>query len=47
VYVNGVLDRGDPTALVLAPHQEIVVAFATTAQLPTPIPSTYQFPPGL
>jgi hypothetical protein len=47
VYVNGVLDRDDPTALVLAPHQEIVVAFATTAQLPTPIPSTYQFPPGL
>jgi hypothetical protein len=47
VYVNGVPDRGDPTALVLAPHQEIVVAFATTAQLPTPIPSTYQFPPGL
>jgi hypothetical protein len=47
VYVNGVLDRDDPAALVLAPHQEIVVAFATTAQLPTPIPSTYQFPPGL
>jgi hypothetical protein len=47
VYVNGVIDRGDPTALVLAPHQEIVVAFGTTAQLPTPIPSTYAFPPGL
>jgi len=46
VYVNGVIDRGDPTALVLAPHQEIVVAFGTAAQLPAPIPSSYRFPPG-
>jgi len=28
------------------PHQEIVVAFGTAAQLPSPIPSTYRFPPG-
>jgi hypothetical protein len=47
VYVNGTPVRGDPTALVLQPHQELVVAFGTAAQLPSPIPSSYQFPPGL
>jgi hypothetical protein len=46
VYVNGRAYRGDPTTLVLEPHQELVVAFGTAAQLPSPIPSTYQFPPG-
>ena len=46
VYVNGRAYRGDPTTLALAPHQELVVAFGTAAQLPSPIPSTYQFPPG-
>jgi hypothetical protein len=46
VYVNGRADRADPTTLVLAAHQELVVAFGTAAQLPSPIPSTYQFPPG-
>jgi hypothetical protein len=24
-----------------------VVAFGTAAQLPSPVPSSYQFPPGL
>jgi hypothetical protein len=47
VYVNGTADRGDPTMLTLAPHQEIVVAFGTAAQLPSPIPSRYRFAPGL
>ena len=28
-------------------HQEIVIAFGTAAQPPSPVPSTYQFPPGL
>jgi hypothetical protein len=37
---------GDPTALTLEPHQEIVVAFGTAAQLPAPIPSSYAFAPG-
>jgi hypothetical protein len=46
VYVNGRAYRGDPTTLTLAAHQELVVAFGTAAQLPSPIPSTYQFPPG-
>jgi hypothetical protein len=47
VYVNGAADRGDPTALTLESHQEIAVAFGTAAQLPSPIPSSYPFPPGL
>jgi hypothetical protein len=47
VYVDGTAYRGDPTTLALASHQELVVAFGTAAQLPSPIPSTYRFPPGL
>jgi hypothetical protein len=47
VDVNGAPVPGDPTALVLQPHQEIVVAYGTAAQLPSPVPSSYRFPPGL
>jgi hypothetical protein len=47
VYVNGRPYRGDPTTLVLAAHQELVVAFGTAAELPSPFPSGYPFPPGL
>jgi hypothetical protein len=47
VYVDGAPYRGDPTTITLEPHQEIVVAFGTAAQLPSPIPSSYRFPPGL
>jgi hypothetical protein len=47
VYVNGRAYRGDPATLALTAHQELVVAFGTAAQLPSPIPSTYQFPAGL
>ena len=47
IYVDGTAYRGDPTALVLKAHQELVVAFGTAAQLPSPIPSSYPFPPGL
>jgi hypothetical protein len=46
-YVDGKLVAGDPGGIVLVPHQEIVVAFGTRAQLPRPIPSSYRFPPGL
>jgi hypothetical protein len=46
LFVGGRAYRGAPTTLALAPHQELVVAFGTAAQLPSPIPSTYQFPPG-
>jgi hypothetical protein len=47
VYVNGQPYRGDPTTLALAPHQELVVAYGTPAQLPSPVASSYPFPPGL
>jgi hypothetical protein len=47
VYVDGRAYQGDPTNLTLAPHQELVVAFGTAAQLPSPVPSTYRFSPGL
>jgi len=46
VYVDGTPHLGDPTTLTLEPHQEIVVAFGTAAQLPSPIPSAYPFPAG-
>jgi hypothetical protein len=46
VYVNGQPVTGDPRAVVLQAHQEIVVAMGTGAQLPSPIPSSYQFPVG-
>jgi hypothetical protein len=47
VYVDGRPYQGDPTGLVLAAHQELVVAFGTAAQLPSPVPSSYPFPAGL
>jgi hypothetical protein len=47
VYVDGAAYRGDPATLPLASHQELVVAFSTAAQLPSPIPAAYRFPPGL
>jgi hypothetical protein len=46
VWVNGTPVRGDPAAVTLAPHQEIVVAFGTAAQLPSPVPASYRFPAG-
>jgi len=46
VYVEGKRIRGDPRLLVLASHQEIVVTYGTSAQLPRPIPSSYSFPIG-
>jgi hypothetical protein len=47
IHVESPTVRGDPTALTLASHQEIVVAFGTATQLPSPVPSDYRFPPGL
>jgi hypothetical protein len=47
VYLDGAPYRGDPDTLTLASHQEIVVAFGTAAQLPSPIPATYRSAPGL
>ncbi|HEY4227842.1 MAG TPA: hypothetical protein VGM49_05850 [Candidatus Limnocylindrales bacterium] len=46
VDVNGQPFTGDPTTLVLQAHAEIVVAIGTAGQLPSPMPSSYQFPVG-
>ncbi|MDB5189530.1 MAG: hypothetical protein JWL82_487 [Parcubacteria group bacterium] len=46
VYVNGVRYEGDPTALKLESHQEIVITYGTDAELPKPIPSSFTFPEG-
>jgi hypothetical protein len=47
VLAGGRAVTGDPRAVPLAPHAEIVVAYGTPAQLPRPLPSRYAFPPGL
>jgi hypothetical protein len=46
VFVGGKLIRGDARLLELALHQEIVVTFGTSQQIPQPLPSTYSFPLG-
>jgi hypothetical protein len=46
VYVNGHLATGDPAAIRLTSHEEIVVTYGTQAQLPSPIPSAFTFPIG-
>jgi hypothetical protein len=46
VYVNGKLYEGDPRMLELASHQEIVIVYGTDAQVPSSIPSSYEFPAG-
>jgi hypothetical protein len=47
VFVDGRRVTGDPRQLALAEHQEIVVTYGTPAQLPRPLPLTYDFPAGL
>jgi hypothetical protein len=44
-FVNG-KPVADPFALVFRPHQEIVIAYGTKAQLPDPLPKSYKFPAG-
>jgi hypothetical protein len=46
VFVNGQPVSGDPRSIVLEAHLEIVLAIGTAAQLPNPIPSSYEFPAG-
>jgi hypothetical protein len=43
-FVNGSPQSGDPGAVVLAPHQEIAVAFGSPD---AGIPDKYAFPPGV
>ncbi|MDE2030721.1 MAG: hypothetical protein KGI58_00450 [Patescibacteria group bacterium] len=47
VFVNGKEFTGDPRTIVLASHQEIVVTYGTTKELPNPMPSSYAFTEGL
>ena len=47
VLVNGKQITRDPRTVVLKPHQEIVVAYGTRAQLPRPLPRSFPFPGGL
>jgi hypothetical protein len=47
VFADGKRYSGDPWALPLAAHEEILVAFGTRAQLPHPIPARFNFAPGL
>jgi hypothetical protein len=42
-WVNGEPLEGDPTRVVLAEHQEIVLAYGTAAQMPKRVPATYDF----
>ncbi len=44
-YVNGSRLRGDPAALVLAPHQEIAVSYRVGGG-PIRVPARYAFPAG-
>ena len=41
-YVNGTLVPGDPRAIELKEHEEIVLTYGTAKELPSPIPSTYR-----
>ncbi len=43
LFVDGKPYTGDPAGLALGDHQEVVVAFGTEAQLPSPIPSTFDW----
>ncbi len=46
-FVDGKPVDGDPGKIVLAPHQEIVLAYGTPKQLARPLPASYAFPAGL
>jgi hypothetical protein len=46
VYVNGKVQSGDPTKIVLAAHDEIAIVYGTAAQQ-TNVPSSYQWTNGL
>ena len=47
MFVNGLEWLGDPRAIALRRHSEIVVAYGTYASIPKPIPPAYPFPPGV
>ena len=45
--VNGKEITADPTRIVLAEHQQIVLTYGTAAQEPKPSPADYAWPEGL
>ena len=42
-WVNGKPVAADPTRIILDQHQEIVLAYGTPAQVPKPLPTSYDF----
>jgi hypothetical protein len=46
-WVDGQEVKADPTRIVLAAHQQIVLAYGTAAQVPKPVPATYAWPEGI
>jgi len=46
-WVDGEPVSADPTRIVLAEKQQIVLAYGTPAQEPKPVPATYAWPEGL
>ena len=42
-WVDGKPVAGDPTRIILDEHQEIVLAYGTPAQVPKPLPKSYDF----
>lgn len=47
VFVDGKAVSADPTRIILGQRQQIVIAYGTEAQLPDPVPATYDWPEGL
>jgi len=45
-FVNGKPTAGDPRSIELDDHVEIVIAYGTSGELPSPIPSEHQFSAG-
>jgi hypothetical protein len=42
-WINGAPVTADPTRIVLEEHQEIVLAYGTQAQMPKPVPASFDF----
>ncbi len=47
VFVNGFPAMKDPRQIELLAHEEIVITYGTSQQVPDPVPSSYTFPFGL
>ncbi|MGD0854252.1 MAG: hypothetical protein ABSA18_00410 [Dehalococcoidia bacterium] len=46
VFINGNPFSGDPRTIKLEQHQEIFVSYGTADEIPSEIPSSYEFPEG-